>query len=136
MSLPMPERITRDPATLADDFMASIIIRCVTSAGTFERQAWVVPGTEGTFAIDQRAPERLNPSPWAITHIPSGYRAGGGILIAGSKARAAQLAKNFFREGWQIGCNFHLTDGNAACAPICTLKPDQYKSFWERVSCR
>lgn len=126
-----------------EDFVATVIkiARNPSRPGPSEYPGWIVPGTEGLLAIDERYPAwqgteddpEGSPATWFITHIPTGFHVNGVGCHSGTKLQAAQHAQNFFDEYRNRGWDLNSTDAKAIAAPVNALSADERKAFRAKV---
>lgn len=101
-----------------------------------EYTGFIVPGTDGLLAIDERYQgDEDGESVWWITHLPTGVRVSMyPHTLASTKARAAQIAQQFFRQytgrGWSLAGN----DAQAIANCVRNLPPQQRAAFWAAVA--
>jgi hypothetical protein len=121
-----------------DEFMPAMNLTIVQSVGVTRRVlAVVVPGTEGTLAVDERVRAGVSakePAEWFVTHVPTGLRVDVPYMSANSRECAALLAKRFYRAATDLGCDLHSRDADSMCAPIRALDRNRIRAFWEAIS--
>jgi hypothetical protein len=102
-----------------------------------EFEGWIVPGTDKLLAIDQRYPPNFmeDDAVWFITHLPTGVRVSmHDYTRASTKARAAQIAQQFFREYTRRGWSLAGSDHEAIAARVRLFRnTPEWDAFWRAV---
>jgi hypothetical protein len=100
--------------------------------------AWLVPGTDGLFAIDQRFEadvENGEPAYWAITHVPTGFAVRKSWYTdACDRAEAIAVATAFYRESKARNFPLTSTDPQEVVAAHNSMEHDEKQRFWEAIS--
>lgn len=130
----MSENLTKEQSA-----MKATVFKITGKGGTqTEVPGWIVPETDGLFAVDERWPaciEECEPATWKVTHLPTGFSVTYGWLTdADTKERAADIAKAFYREYKERGFPLDITDPAAFVVPYKALSPDERKTFWLKVT--
>lgn len=120
--------------------MQPIVFETVGERGRKQRQGWLVPGTDELLVIDQRfVPEEgeimtVDAEDWVITHRPTGFMVSRmPYTEAHTQARAAGLARAFFRECQALGIDLRESEANKIVARVSSLPKEDQVRFWERI---
>lgn len=99
---------------------------------------WIVPDTDGLFAIDERYAADLEfdePAWWTITHVPTGFRVTRyGFTDAHTREAAAEIAQRFYRECKARGWKLDSSDPASLVEPHNAMSPDEKNAFWRAVA--
>lgn len=121
--------------------MQPVIIKFATKNGRggpgAEVPGWVVPDTEGVFAVDMRYEadiESLEPADWKITHLPTGMSVSvPPYTEADCRDEAFAIAQRFYNELKAGGCDVHSTESAEITRIVKALPKEDVAPFWARV---
>lgn len=99
---------------------------------------WIVPDTNGLFAVDQRYEADLSdipPSPaeWVINHLPTGWACGPRVLTC-SRDFAIARAQRLYRELVAIGADLQSKVPEYITGKVNALPKEERVAFWNRVA--
>lgn len=97
----------------------------------FQFDAYLVPETDGVFAVDQRYP-----LDWYITHMPTMMRVvREPYTNAPSRDRIIDIAQQLYRLGLTVGINWKSKDPATVVEHINhRMDHAQREAFWKRVA--
>jgi hypothetical protein len=107
--------------------------------GEQQQPGWIVEGTNNLLAIDLRWDADIDsmppqPAVYIITHIPTGYGINSPYAEAGTKERAAEIAKNFYDESVKRGWDLQSANQTKVIAPMLAASKEERLVFWKAVS--
>lgn len=122
----------------APGLLIPVVLKITGQRGESEVPGWIVPETDGTLAIDQRAEADLEngePAWWMVTHVPTGFAVRKSFYTdASTREEAIAVAQAFYREA--KARNFPLTgaDPQGIATAHNAMTKDERQAFWTAIA--
>jgi hypothetical protein len=111
-------------------------IHILAKGGPVPFDAFIVKGTDGLLAIDERVkPRGMEPGRWFITHVPTGFRMD--VFRdwhCSTRDGAAVRARRFFDEWNALGFTLDTEDASEIVAQFARLSTEARLSLRRRVA--